>query len=33
MNTIKMAKCFNVVPKWRNFAKSGRTGWQAQTDP
>ena len=21
-----MAKLFNAVPKWRNFAKSGRTG-------
>ena len=22
----KWSKCFNVVPKWRNFAKSGHTG-------
>ena len=26
MNPFKMAKVFNGVPKWRNFAKSGHTG-------
>ena len=25
MNSFKMAKVFNLVPKWQNFAKSGHT--------
>ena len=23
----KWPKCFNILPKWRNFAKSGHTLW------
>ena len=26
MNPFNLAMFFNVVPKWRNFAKSGQTG-------
>ena len=26
MNPFEMAKVFNIMPKWRNFAESGHTG-------
>ena len=29
MNPIKMAKVFNAVPEWQNFAKSGHTGFSS----
>ena len=30
MNPFKMAKVFNIMPKWLNFAKSGHTGGESQ---
>ena len=32
MNTFKIAKVFNIEPKWRNFAKSGHTGPQEEEE-
>ena len=30
MNCFKMAKVFNVVPKWQKFAKSGHTAGSSE---